>query len=303
MTMGAKAASREDVRSIPLRLIERNPDQHRKHFDQATLEELAASIVSRGILQNLVVRPHPRHRGKYEIIAGERRYRAAQLAGLKEVPCRVIQADDAEAYRMSLVENVQRADITALEEADAYATLRDRYGLTSRAIADAVGKSEQYVNHKLQLTRLGATARRLVAEGHLSPLAGYFIARIPDHEQQARVALAVVQRDLSDREANQMVNLLLDGETGDGGQELLFEVQALSAEEQQHRTRFVTILDRVTIMLHSAWDVKQQQISRKVLRNAVQSDLDKVRNLRKWLGDIETDLSTELQRRNLQETA
>jgi len=290
------------IRQVRIGLIDANPEQHRKHFDPESLRELGASIKRRGVLQNLVVRKHPKNRGRFEIIAGERRFRAAKLVGMKTLPCRVIAASDAEAFRLSLVENVQRADISALEEADGYATLREKFNMSAGAIAAAVGKSEQYVNHKLQLTRLGPTVRRLIASGTLSALHGYFIARLECQEQQARVATVAAQRELSQHEVNRMVNVLLaGGEPAAPRQDSMFDVDALTPKEQERRNEFQRTLERVTSMLWASWDESLQQINEKVLRGAVEDDLGKVRNLRKWLGDVERALDIELQRRNLAE--
>ena len=293
------ALPRRTTEQIPVAKLLPNPDQHRRHFDQAALEELAASLRARGVLQNLVVRRHPKRRGMFEIIAGERRFRAARIAGLQRVPCRIIRADDAEAYRLSLVENVQRAEVSALEEADGYTKLRDAFGMTAAAIAEAVGKSDQYVNHKLLLATVSKGVRRLIEAGLLSPLHAYFIARLPEAEDQTRLATIAVQRQLTQLELNRMVNLVLDGTRPGEPQGPMFDVPALNPEEQARRTRFQETLERVTKLLWSSWDQKLQKINEKVVRSAVETDLQRVRNLRQWLGDVEIALNTEIQRRNL----
>ena len=152
--------------ALPLTVLVRNPSQPRKHFDADSLEELAASIRELGILQPIVVRAL--EGGKFEIVAGERRFRAASLAGLTEVPVLVKSASAQVALEMSIVENVQRADISAIECAQAYRRLADEFGLTQDEIATKVGKSRVAVSNTLRLLRLPEGMQRAVSEGKLS---------------------------------------------------------------------------------------------------------------------------------------
>ena len=142
---GAGGRSRRGARKAPIEFLRPNPRNPRKRFDEAELDELAASIRERGVIQPVVVRPIPRVADAYEIIAGERRWRAAQRAGLHEIPIVVVEAGDREALEIAIVENVQRADLNALEEAAGYAQLGADYGYSHGDIARVVGKSRSHV--------------------------------------------------------------------------------------------------------------------------------------------------------------
>ncbi len=150
MRDGGEAA----VRSLPLDLLEPSPFQPRAAVSDAELAELAASIRARGILQPLLARSHPEAPGRYQIIAGERRWRAASLAGLHDVPAMVRDLADADVLAAALVENLQRQDLNALEEAEGYHRLVDEFGLTQEQLAGAVGKSRAHVGNIMRLLNL-----------------------------------------------------------------------------------------------------------------------------------------------------
>ncbi len=140
-----------DAREIPVARVAPNPYQPRQTFDQAGLDELAASIRQHGVLQPLLVRPDPAREGDHQIAAGERRWRAAQLASLQTVPCIVRELDDDAMEEIALVENIQRDDLTPLDEARAYRRLMDRLGLSMRALSERLGKSHTFVVDRLKL--------------------------------------------------------------------------------------------------------------------------------------------------------
>ena len=154
------------VETLPLREIEPDPDQPRKTFEQETLSELAASIAEHGLLQPIAVRPRPM--GGYSIVAGERRWRAARIAGLAEVPAIVIEADDRKMTELSLIENLQREDLDPIEEAEGYKTLMDNYHLTQEEAAERVGKSRSAVANSLRLLGLCPEVRQMLQNGDLS---------------------------------------------------------------------------------------------------------------------------------------
>ena len=133
------ASAPAGVQMAPIESLRPNPDQPRKIFDRDDLEELAASIRDKGVLQPILVRSHPKEGGVWQIIAGERRWRAAQLARLTEAPIIVKEMDDVAVFEVAIIENVQRADLNPLEEADAYRTLMERFGRTQDAVAGVVG--------------------------------------------------------------------------------------------------------------------------------------------------------------------
>ena len=187
------------VHSLPVSSIEPHPDQPRRHFDDEALEELAESIRTRGVIQPIVVRPNG-HR--YQIVAGERRWRAAQRAHLHEVPVIVREFDDTEALEVALIENVQRQDLNAIEEAEGYKRLIDEYGHTQDALGKLVHKSRSHIANLLRLLDLPKKVRAYVATGELSM--GHARALIPASDPEA-LAEEVVSRGLSVRETEKLV--------------------------------------------------------------------------------------------------
>ena len=156
------------AREIPIELIAANPGQPRMYFHEAELEELAQSVRQRGVLQPILLRPAPGRAGEYQIVAGERRWRAAQRAGLTAVPAVVREIGDQEALELALIENLQRADLNAMEEAAAYSSLLSLSGGTQDDVAQAVGKSRSHVANTLRLMQLPLEIQALVRQGALS---------------------------------------------------------------------------------------------------------------------------------------
>ena len=188
----------ETPREAPIELLRRNPDQPRRHFDEAELEELTASIREKGVLQPILVRPAPGAPGEFQIVAGERRWRAAQRAGVRSLPVVVRDLNDLDVLEIGLIENVQRADLNALEEAAAYKALIERFGRTQEAVAQAVGKSRSHVANALRLLTLPEPVQEHVTAGRLSAGHARAIASAPDPGALAR---AIVEKDLSVRQA------------------------------------------------------------------------------------------------------
>jgi ParB family transcriptional regulator, chromosome partitioning protein len=186
------------VRKAAIELLRPNPRNPRKSFAAENLEELAESIRSKGIIQPIVVRNVPHIADAYEIVAGERRWRAAQRVGLHEIPILVIAATDLEALEIALVENVQRADLNALEEANGYAQLSADHGYTHSDIARVVGKSRSHVANTLRLANLPEHSRKLLASGEIS--AGHARALLavtdPDSLADCVVAKGLTVRDV-----------------------------------------------------------------------------------------------------------
>lgn len=170
------------VAELALEKIDPSPLNPRKTFDQSALDELAADIRSRGVLQNVVVRSKPR--GRYELIVGERRYRAAKLATLETIPAAVSEMDDAQALETMIVENAKRADVDPIEEADAYRQLLETHRLAVDDIAAKVGKSRSAVYSRLKLCELGETGRKALQSGVITPSIALLVARIPGKKLQ-----------------------------------------------------------------------------------------------------------------------
>ncbi len=196
-TAGAGQTDSAGVRTLPTEALEPSPYQPRRPIDAASLEELAASIRARGILQPLLARPHPDAAGRYQIVAGERRWRAAQAAGLAEVPVLVRPLADAEAMAAALVENLQRQDLNPLEEAEGYRRLLDEFALSQEALAEAVGKSRSHVANTLRLLHLPPRVQAELRAGGLT--AGHARALLA-HPNPETAALQVIARGLNVRQ-------------------------------------------------------------------------------------------------------
>ena len=195
-----------DRLSVSVSEIDVNADQPRKIFAPDALRELADSIARDGLLQPVLVRRTPADR--YEIIAGERRFRAAKLAGLKELPVVVMEADDAAAARVALIENLQREDLTPLEEAAAFQALIDRWGLTQEQVAEQVGKSRSTVANALRLLDLPEAVRTMLSDGLLSAGHARTLLGLKDEALLVDTAKKCVEKDLSVRDLEALVHAL-----------------------------------------------------------------------------------------------
>lgn len=195
----ANAPSTEDLSSseIAIDRIVPNPKQPRRTFVEADLEELTESIKTKGVIQPILVRPDPSQPEMFEIIAGERRWRAARRAGLSMVPAVVREMDDREMLEIAIIENVQRADLNAVEEAEAYKALIDRFGRTQESVAQQVGKSREHVSNTLRLLSLPEDVREHVREARLTPGHARALMKTSD---PSGFAATVIARQLSVRE-------------------------------------------------------------------------------------------------------
>ena len=187
---------------LPLQKVEPNPLQPRKTFDDDELASLAESIRLHGIIQPLTVRKLPN--GFYQIIAGERRWRAARLAGLGEVPVVILEADDQKAMELALIENLQRQDLNPIEEAEGYQQLISQYGMTQETAAERVGKSRPAVANALRLLSLSPSVRELVQTGRLSAGHARAILQLKSPQEQLAVAQKVMNLQLSVRQTETM---------------------------------------------------------------------------------------------------
>ena len=196
------AAPARDRTMIPIEQITANPDQPRRSFDPAALQELADSLKQHGVLQPLIVRTHPRDNGIYQIVAGERRWRAAQMAQLHELPVIIREFTDTEVLEVAIIENIQRADLNSIEEAASYRQLMDRFGHTQEKLAEALNKSRSHIANLLRLLNLPEAVQEFVKEGKLS--AGHARALITA-ENPAILARRVIDSGLSVRETEDLV--------------------------------------------------------------------------------------------------
>ncbi len=198
------------VRELPIEQIVRNPDQPRRTFAPEDLDELTASIRERGVISPIVVRPRPGGSdGEYQIVAGERRWRASQRAGRRTIPGVVRDLDDLEVMEIALIENIQRADLNALEEARGYAAMEARFGRNAEAIAKVVGKSRSHVANTMRLMRLPEPVRLHVEAGRLS--AGHARALL-ETENATEIADRVVKQGLNVRQTEALARRAKSGD-------------------------------------------------------------------------------------------
>lgn len=190
----------DSITQLPLTKIERNPNQPRKKFDQQTLEELAESIRLHGVITPITVR-HGEKDGYYQIIAGERRWRAARLAGLKEIPAMVLEVGEGEVMELALIENLQRQDLNPIEEAEGYDRLMQQFGLTQEEIANRVVKSRSAVANALRLLGLPDEVRTMVADGKLSGGHARAVLAVSDEDKRVEAARQMVGMSVRQAEA------------------------------------------------------------------------------------------------------
>lgn len=192
---------------LPIYKVEPNPDQPRQDFDEEELQALADSITVHGIIQPLTVREMPN--GYYQIIAGERRWRAARMANLSDVPAVIIEADDKKAMELALIENLQRSDLNPIEEAKGYQQLMTEYGMTQEVTAERVGKSRPAVANALRLLSLSPAVLELVEQGRLSAGHARALLTVKSAPEQYAVAMKVINLQLSVRQTENMCKNLV----------------------------------------------------------------------------------------------
>ena len=197
----------ETVFELPVVKIEPREDQPRRRFDEDALEELAESIRQHGLIQPITVRPE--ENGYYPISAGERRWRAARLAGLETIPVHVLTVDEQKAMEMALVENLQREDLNPIEEAMGYDMLQQTYGMTQEAVASSVGRSRPAVANAIRLLSLSEPVRKLVENGQLSAGHARTLLPLSDPDIQLKAAQTVLEKNLSVRRAEALVDSML----------------------------------------------------------------------------------------------
>lgn len=192
----------QEIMTLPITKVEPRKEQPREYFDEAALQELSESIAQFGLIQPIVVRKLDT--GYYQIIAGERRWRASRMAGLKEVPVRIIEADDRRTAELALVENLQREDLNPIEEAKGYKTLIEVYGMTQEEAAKSVGRSRPAITNSMRLLSLSDEVLTLVEIGKLS--AGHARALVPitDAKKQLAAANEVIDKGLSVRKTEEL---------------------------------------------------------------------------------------------------
>ncbi|WP_261981766.1 ParB/RepB/Spo0J family partition protein [Olsenella uli] len=194
----------EPEATIEISKITRNPNQPRKNFDETALQELADSIRQNGVLQPILVR---KIGGKYQIVAGERRYQASKLAGLKEIPAVVRDIDDKEVFQLALIENLQRSDLSPMEEAKGYRQLIDSQGLTQEGLAKILSKSRSAIANTLRLMDLPTVVQEMIEQGLLTAGHARAILAVPTEEGRVELAQKVVKDNLTVRQTENLAPL------------------------------------------------------------------------------------------------
>lgn len=194
----------EPEATIEISKITRNPNQPRKNFDETALQELADSIKQNGVLQPILVR---KIGGKYQIVAGERRYQASKLAGLKEIPVVVRDIDDKEVFQLALIENLQRSDLSPMEEANGYRQLIDSQGLTQEGLAKILSKSRSAIANTLRLMDLPMVVQEMIEQGLLTAGHARAILAVPTEEGRVELAQKVVKENLTVRQTENLAPL------------------------------------------------------------------------------------------------
>ncbi|MEP7041279.1 MAG: ParB/RepB/Spo0J family partition protein [Chloroflexota bacterium] len=223
-----RAAPASDIPEIPVDRIARNPRQPRSRFDEGETAELAASIQLHGVLQPIVVRAAAD--GGYELIAGERRLRAARIAGLTHIPAVVRESADGEQLELALVENLQRQDLNAIEEAAAYRELIDRFALSHEEVARKVGKSRVAVSNALRLLDLTPETREAVGDGRITEGHGRALAALTVPDLQRATLLIVIERHLSVRQTEELVRRGRDSAPSRRGSNISDDLSDLEAQ-------------------------------------------------------------------------
>ncbi len=222
--------------SVRLSDIEPRSDQPRKTFEREALEQLADSIAQLGVLQPIVVRESALLQGTYEILAGERRWRAAKMAGLSEIPAVILDGDELKAAQVAIVENVQREDLNPIEEALAYDTLIEKFGLTQEQVAKQVGKNRSTVANLLRLLDLPEEVLELVRRGDLSAGHARALLGLKNQDQMAALAQKIIEKDQSVRDVERTIRLLnYEKPEKDGEEEDELSQKKVYMKDLEHR--------------------------------------------------------------------
>lgn len=207
------AAAVQAITYLPIEAIRPNPYQPRRHFDQHALEELAASIRQYGVLQPLSVRRQTS--AIYELIAGERRLRAAKIAGLETIPVIIHDMDESDSAIVALLENLQREDLSYMEEAEGYSHLINQHHMTQEEVAAKVGKNQSTIANKLRLLRLPPLVKKMLADNNLTERHARALLKLPDEQLQLKVLAQICERSLNVKQSEELINTTLERLTGE----------------------------------------------------------------------------------------
>lgn len=264
-------SKKDSVTTLRISDIEPRSDQPRKTFEREALEQLADSIATFGVLQPIIVRANPLLEGTYEIIAGERRWRASKMAGLNEIPVVIIDGDELKSAQVALIENIQREDLNPIEEALAYNDLIEKFDLTQDQVAKQVGKSRSAITNMLRLLDLPDEVLELVKAGTLSMGHARALLALESDEQMIELANRTIVKEMSVREIEKLVRLMLIA-AQKGSDEVQLPVEQVS-ELSQKRVYMKELEHRITSTLGRRAKIVQTP-KKRVLELAFDSDED-----------------------------
>ena len=201
-------SQRQNILYLPVECIRPNPYQPRKQFNKASMEELCESIKQYGILQPINIRKTSIN--SYELVAGERRLRAATMAGLKEIPCMLVDVDDEDSAVIALIENLQREDLTYMEEAEGYNNLLTDHGFTQEVLAHKIGKSQSTIANKIRLLKLPPLVKKILFDNTLTERHARALLKLHDEQLQLRVLKLVCERGLNVKKTEELVERAID---------------------------------------------------------------------------------------------
>ena len=201
---------KHDIMNVPVECIKPNPYQPRKTFTDESLDELATSIKNYGLLQPIVVRMISKN--SFELIAGERRWRAAQLLGLSEIPAIVRESQDSESAVMALVENLQRENLHFLEEAEGYYNLLNKYNMTQEELAQKIGKNQSTIANKMRILKLSPEIKKVIYHEKLSERHARSLLRLPDEELRRKVLAKICEKGLTVKETDALIDRIMERE-------------------------------------------------------------------------------------------
>lgn len=236
---GGDAGPGQELRELPVELIVANPKQPRRHFDEQGLTALAASLGERGVLQPVLVRPRPD--GTYELVAGERRWRAAQIAGLSEIPALIRAREDSETLELALIENMAREDLNPVEEARACAALVEELGLTREAVGQRVGRSRVAISNLIRLLDLPDEAIELLERGELSEGHGRALLMAEDNSARRTLAREAAREGWSVRTLEARARAVAGG--GAKGSKAPAKSKELHPDQREAAARIATSLE------------------------------------------------------------
>ena len=250
-TQASSSGLSERIRYLDISSIINNPDQPRKHFDETEIEDLSRSIKNNGVLQPVLVRPSKKHSGKYEIIAGERRWRAATKISLPQLPVIIRDISDREALEIAIIENVQRSNLSPLEEAEAYQSLIDQFSLSQKEVAERVGKDRASVANFLRLLKLPKEIKELMEKGLITMGHAKAILTVKEPSAQLSLARKVVKESLSVRALEAIVSRVV-----------VLKNNKKSKKASSNPTAFPDVIDKMRRSLGTKVSIKHHQSGR-----------------------------------------